>query len=303
MAPQLAALSSSLLQQWQQQKYEGFPAAAGGDADSQQQQQQLLQQQQQQQQYLDGGLDDETEIAILHCLLTEECFSDTIRSCFFRCVEHIRDKVLAARVRGAPPPLSPSAYCALYEACGALVLLGGVSSGIDPTQQQQQQQQQQQEMQRELLAFCQHDTPKAFWHQQQRMLLGSFVSSAVYVQLKEALAAADLPGLQPLLTSCGFCHFAAAAKPVRNPTGPPVAGLAFVCVPEEETVAVSSRAPPLLLQQQQLQHCCGRSRLLLRLLQKANWAAVPIFLEQWTRLPTLELRAAYLKALTTGEAD
>ena len=77
---------------------------------------------------------------------------------------------------------------------------------------------------------------------------------------------------------------AAAAASVGDSTQPPVAGLAFVCVPKEDTVAVSPQGAPLLQQQQhqqqQQQQCCGRSRLLLRLLQKANWAAVPIFIEQ-----------------------
>ncbi|CDJ59243.1 hypothetical protein, conserved [Eimeria maxima] len=288
-SPQLTALSSSLLQQWQQQKYQGH-FARGDNADTQQQPPSI-----------EGGLDDETEVAILHCLLTGECFSDTVFPCLCLCllslladelVQHPRRLlcVLASRVRGTLPPLSPSVYCALYEAFQSLHLLGGASSGIDIQQYE------------DLAAFCEQDTPKAFWHQQQRLLLTSFVSSALYVQLKEALEAAELPGLQPLLTTCGFCHFAAAAKPVTNLKGPPVAGLAFVCVPEEDTVAASSQGHPLLLQQQHLQQCSGRSRLLLRLLQKTNWAAVPIFLHQWIRLPSVELRAAHLKALTTGEA-
>lgn len=77
------------------------------------------------------------------------------------------------------------------------------------------------------------------------------------------------------------CPGAGAAVSATKQVGPPVAGLALVCVPEEETLLLPQQGGPLLLlYQQQLQQCCGRSRLLLQLLHRAGWATIPIWMEQ-----------------------
>lgn len=59
-AAPLPALACSLLQQWQQQKY-----GEGAGVSSDRQVQQLL----------DGGLPDEAEVELIHCLLTGQRFS------------------------------------------------------------------------------------------------------------------------------------------------------------------------------------------------------------------------------------
>ncbi|OEH78707.1 hypothetical protein cyc_03073 [Cyclospora cayetanensis] len=285
---QLVAVACSLLQQWQQQKYGNHSGIAPD---------------RQQQQLLEGGLTDETEVSLLHCLLTGEHFSDTATACFRLCVENIRDGVQAARVRGGPPPHSPALYYEVYEATLALQELASRLLALNSKDDEA------------LLAFCQHDLPKAFWHRRERLLLESFLSSPAFVEIRAALTSANLQGLQPLITSCGFCHFAATAKPgmsevvaadvsgtAKKQADSPVAGLALVCVPEEETLLLPQQCGTLLLlHQQHLQRSCGRSRLLLRLLHQTGWASVPIWMDQWRQLPDAAARVSYLRALTNEE--
>ncbi|KAL8450321.1 hypothetical protein Emed_002579 [Eimeria media] len=289
--PMLSALQRSSLRslhwtQWQQQKY--------GNGEGLKEEAQEGQEQQQQQQ-LEGGLSDETEVELLHCLLMAQHFTHGVTSCFRRCLLHTRDQTQEARVLGSSPAHDPSVFLRLYEAFLALQHLAPpplmLHSPEDST----------------LITFCQRDLPQAFW---------------------ASLHAAQVPCVQPLLTSWGFCHFAAAAKrPLAHEEGA-VAGLAVVCIPEEETIPLSQQEgePLLLLHQQQLRRCSGRSKLLLQLLEKARWAVLPIWLEQptsradllraaahakeapacgsccfWQQLPDEAARVAYLRALTGGD--